>query len=393
MAEVVSVLEKAAGRHPTPGMASNSTAMYDVDRTLVAAQDGRIIGATSSELIELTVPGPLMLPAAKVTLTGVLPTYRNQGLASAFMRKQLADLHSRREPLAVLTTSQSGVPAFYGFSPATTAMAVRFRPGAPTAAPSSATIRLRLADGKEARRILPVVYDQHRRSRPGQVSRSQRFWDDWFSDEPLVRIGASERFVVLAETTSECVGYLTYRLDYGPLREQPVHGMHVEDLVAAGNARRALWDYCLHFAQAETVQAWNVPVDDPLRWTLSAMRIVEVTALRHFLHLRLVDVQAALAGRRYAAPGTVVLDVADPVLPANAARFLLEGDGSSARCEPTERVPDVRLTVSELATAYLGGTGFRTLAAAGRVRAPNAILEMLDVMFATSPAPWTITDW
>lgn len=393
MAEVVSVLERAAGRHPTAGMASAATAQYDVGRTLVAVQDGRIVGATSSELIELTVPGPLTLPAAKVTLTGVLPTHRNQGLASAFLRRQLADLHSRREPLAVLTTSQSGVPASHGFSPATTAMAVRFRPSPPAAAPTPDTIRLRLADDKEARRILPVVYDRHRGSRPGQVSRSRRFWYDWFSDDPLVRIGASERFVVLAETASECVGYLTYRLDYGPLREQPVHGMHVEDLVAAGEARRALWDYCLHFAQAEIVQAWNVPVDDPLRWTLPAMRTVEVTALRHFLHLRLVDVRAALAARRYAAPGTAVLDVVDPVLAANTARFLLESDVSSARCEPTERLPDVRLTVSELAAAYLGGIGFRTLAAAGRLRAPDVIVEMLDGMFSASPAPWTVTDW
>lgn len=367
--------------------------MFDVDRTLVAVQDGRVVGATSSELIELTVPGPLALPAAKVTLTGVLPTHRSQGLASAFMREQLADLYRRREPLAVLTTSQSGVPAAHGFSPATTAMGVRFRPRAPGAVPSPTAVRLRLADEKEARGTLPAVYDRHRRSRPGQVSRSQRFWSDWFCDHPLVRIGPSERFVVLAETASECVGYLTYRLGYGALREQPVHGMFVEDLVAAGDARRALWDYCLHFSQAATVQAWNVPVDDALRWTLEGMCIVEVTALRHFLHIRLVDVPAALAARRYAAPGAAVLDIADPVLSANAGRFLLECDGSSARCERTDRVPDVRLTVSELGAAYLGGAGFRTLAAAGRISAPDAVLGMLDTMFAATPVPWTVTDW
>lgn len=393
MAEVVSVLETAAGRHPAP-IAPDTAAMYDTDRTLVAVQDGRVIGATSSELVELTVPGPLTLPAAKVTLTGVLPTHRRQGLASAFMRKQLADLHRRGEPLAVLTTSQSGVPAAHGFSPATGAMAVRFRPRVPAgAAPSPATIRLRLTDPREARRLIPAVYDRHRRSRPGQVSRSWRFWDDWFSDDPLVRVGPSERFVVLAETATECAGYLTYRLGYGPLREQPVRSMHVEDLVAAGEARRALWDYCLLFTQAQTVRAWNIPVDDPLRWTVQAMRAVEVTALRHFLHLRLVDVRTALEGRRYAAQGTVVLDIADPVLPANAGRFRLECDGSSARCERTDMVPDARLTVSELAAAYLGGTGFRTLAGAGRVEACDVIVEMLDAMFATTPAPWTVTDW
>jgi hypothetical protein len=58
---------------------------------------------------------------------------------------------------------------------------------------------------------------------------------------------------------------------------------------------------------------------------------------------------AALAARRYAAPVDLV------------------GDGSAARCEPTDAAPDLWLDVRDLGASYLGGTSLRTLAGAGLV--------------------------
>ena len=198
---VVAVLETAAGRRPAPEPAADDS--YDADRTLLAVDGDVIVGATSSESIEVTVPGPRVLTAAKISLTGLLPTHRNQGLATALMREQLADLRLRGEPLAVLMTAQAGVPGVHGFSPATDAMSVRFRPRTSGGASGATTsVRLRVITSDEASETLPAVYDRHRRTMPGQVSRSARFWSEWFEDRPLVRIGSSERFFVLAENPS-----------------------------------------------------------------------------------------------------------------------------------------------------------------------------------------------
>lgn len=393
----VAVLETAAGRHVRADTLVEGRTLYQPDRTLAAFDGDQIVGGTASETVELTVPGGAPVPAAKITLTGLLPGYRRRGLASAFMRRQLNDLRQRREPLAVLTTSQSGVPGRHGFSPATRAMSVQITPrqrvselDGPVSTP------LRLIDRAEAERVLPAVYDQHRRAQPGQVSRPPRFWHSWFLDRSLVRIGPSERFIVVGEDdTGEHPCYLTYRLAYGPLREQPIRELVVEDMVAVTDeARRALWAYCLDFDQAALVSAWNVPVDEPLTWMLSDSRAVRVTGVRDFLWLRVVDVAAALAARSYPLQGALVLDVADPVVAANAGRYLLRAAPDGAACVPTNEPADLSLSVSELGAAYLGGVDVTTLARAGRViEHAGGALARADMMFASRPGPWTVTDW
>src|SRR5947199_9154804 len=90
-----------------------------------------MVGGTGSEPIELTVPGTAVAPAAKVSLTGLLPGHRHRGLASGLMRRQLEDLHATGEPVAVLTTAQAGVPGRHGFGPATKAMAIELTPAGP----------------------------------------------------------------------------------------------------------------------------------------------------------------------------------------------------------------------------------------------------------------------
>ena len=394
--EFMTVLETATGRHATAQFLENAATAYDFDRTLAAFDGGTMVGGTASELIELTVPGPVTVPAAKIALTGLLPTHRKKGIASLFFREQLPDLQRRGDLVAVLTTSQSGVPARHGFGVATRAMAIDLSPSRQSRRGDESSVGVRMVDQPEAKRTLPAIFEQHRRTQPGQVSRSKVFWEKWFSDPPLLRIGPSERFVVLAGSRSgDCVGYLTYRLSYGPLRERPVDSLFVEDLIALNSeAHRAFWAYCLDFDQAAQVRAWNLTVDDPICWMPSTMRSAEVTSVRPFLYLRLIDVPAALEARRYAGGDAIVLQVDDPVLTDNAGRYLLRSDGVQASCERTDEPWDVALSVTELAAAYLGDVDFTTLARAGRARCSRADgLARLDAMFASRPAPWTVTDW
>jgi predicted acetyltransferase len=75
-------------------------------------------------------------------------------------------------------------------------------------------------------------------------------------------------------------------------------------------------------------------------------------------------------------------------------RFLLETDGNAARCSRAEEEPELQLDVADLAAAYLGGATFATLARAGRIRerSPGAVARA-DALFASRPAPWTVSDW
>ena len=62
----------------------------------------------------------------------------------------------------------------------------------------------------------------------------------------------------------------------------------------------------------------------------------------------------------------------------------------AAECRPTRSAPDVTITVSALASAYLGAATFTTLARAGLAEehTPGA-LQKADLMFAVTHQPWT----
>jgi len=391
--DFAAVLEIAAGRHPGPG---GGRALVLPDRTLAAFDGKRIVGGAASEIREITIPGGATLQAAKITLTGLLPGYRGMGTGSALMRRQLSELRSRGEPLAILTAAQSGVPSRHGFGIATMAMAAQFGPGPPWGLPQEHDRSVRLIGEHEAKRLLPGIFDAHRRLQPGQVNRPQGFWASWFLDEPLLRAAGGERFIVLAEQDDGTPdGYLTYRLAPGPLREQPVRELVIEDLITVTDpARRALWNFSRSFDQAVRVSAWNLPGDEPLAWIVPDPRTLSITGLRPFLRLRLLDVASALAARRYAIPGKIVLEVADPVLAGNGRRYLLQGGPDGADCTATTDAAEVALPTGELAAAYLGLTAFTTLARAGRAAelVPGA-LRRADTMFTSHPSPWTVTDW
>jgi len=112
-----------------------------------------------------------------------------------------------------------------------------------------------------------------------------------------------------------------------------------------------------------------------------------------FLWLRLLDVPAALAARRYAIPGEVVLEVIDDDAYRFAAgRYRLRADGDDVECQETDQDADLQITQSALASIYLGGFRLRELRPSGGAseRSPGA-LTLVDLMFSVPLAPWNAT--
>jgi predicted acetyltransferase len=402
--EFLATLAVAAGRSVE---AADAFATQLGAVSLAAFDGGRMVGATGMEPVELTVPGAVPVPAGKIGLTGLLPTHRGRGIAGALIRRQLHDLYHQGMPLAVVTAAESHVPGRHGFSVATRAMSVTVdtrRPGyrPPDRDMMAADRAVDLIPRAAAEDTLPLVYDRHRRNQVGQVSRSAPFWAGWFADRPALRAVPGDRgspgdrvFAAAYGGSGAVEGYLSYRLAGGPLRERPVAALVVEDLIAVTDqARRALWAFCAGFGQAPELTAWNLPVDEPAGWLLPDPRDLRVYAVRPFLRLRLVDVPAALQARRYLVPDVLVLEVDDPVLPANTGRFRLAGGSAEVHCNRCAGPADLSLSVADLAAVYLGDTDLLTLGRAGRVRelSPGALARG-SLLFSSRPAPWTVTDW
>ncbi|MBM3696771.1 MAG: GNAT family N-acetyltransferase, partial [Actinobacteria bacterium] len=126
---------------------------------------------------------------------------------------------------------------------------------------------------------------------------------------------------------------------------------------------------------------------DPLSLLLAAPRRLQQRVGDH-IWVRLVDVAAALAARRYAAEGELVLEVADAFTPEAGGRFLLRGGPDGAECSRTDRAPDLSLSSSDLAGCYLGDARLRDLAWLGRVQGAPEAVDRAQRMLHWTLAPW-----
>ena len=166
----------AFGEEPKDDDLERDRLLLPLDRILAAWDGGRPVGLTASYAFELTIHGG-SAPAAGVTAVGVLPSHRRRGILRELMLRQLEDVHSRGEPLAILWASESLIYGRFGYGIAAlqtsidaerSAFALRDDPGA------RGSVRLVTKD--EAAELFPPLYESHRLEQPGRLSRSEVRW-------------------------------------------------------------------------------------------------------------------------------------------------------------------------------------------------------------------------
>ena len=370
---------------------------FEFDRTLAAWDGAEPVGVTSIYSFQLSVPGQEVLPAAGVTFVAVLPTHRRRGVLSSLMRRQLADIRDRGEPLAVLWASESVIYSRYGYGTASSILTFKFRRGeGARARPGQADgLRLRIADPSAALPELAKVYDAVLPSRPGLFGRNDAWWRRATYDPAEERKGASPLRCLLAEDASGPRGYALYSGVDHWADFLPENVLTVRELMAVDPAASAaLWADLLSRDLTSEFHVERRPVDDPLLYQLADPRRAR-PQLNDGLWVRIIDVPAALAGRRYSCPVDLVIEVRDEILPSNAGRWRLAttddrgGSGLAASCVPATTAADLALDVTELGAAYLGGTRLGALAGAGLVaeRRPGAVRQ-LSAALSWDPAPW-----
>jgi predicted acetyltransferase len=378
---------------------ANLLARLEFDRTLGALDGDTTIGTAGAFSFQMRVPGA-MAAVAGVSLVAVLPSHRRQGILSALMRRQLADVNERGEAVAVLFCSESGIYGRYGYGRASCQAAYRLQRGegalAPRA-PADPGLRLRIAEPRSARAELAKVYDLALAERPGLYARTEPWWERLLTD--LHSDGGSSRPIrcLLAEDDSGPRGYAVFtsaeRWDEDAGLPEGI--LEVNEAIAADPAATAaLWGNLLSQDLLSEFHARMRPVDDPLLYLLADPRRVR-SVVSDGLWIRLVDVGSALTQRHYACPVDVVIEVTDELCPQNAGRWRLAAEagpapaGFRATCERTTVPADVVLPVRALGAAYLGGTRLTAMAKAGLVtEATPGSLAALSTAMSWEPAPW-----
>ena len=185
----------------------------------------------------------------------------------------------------------------------------------------------------------------------------------------------------------EIEGYVLYQGQLAMGQFPPKGTLTVEELVATSSrAYQALWAFCANVDLQTTATASTRSTDEVLPLLVDDARKVTLVDRTDFLWVRVLRTAEALAGRRYAVEGTVVLDVRDERLGAGGT-FALAGSPSGATCAATTEQPDLTVGVGALGATYLGGVSWSRLVAAGLVEEhrPGAAARA-DLMFLT-PAP------
>jgi predicted acetyltransferase len=373
--------------------------LFEFDRTLAAFDDTTPVGVTMCYSFQLSVPGLQMLPAAGVTFVAVMPTYRRQGVLSSLMRRQLADVRDRGEPLAILWASEAVIYGRYGYGRASWHLDFTLHRGegglASTGPGASDGLRLRIVEPEAALPELAKVYDAVLASRPGMFGRNDAWWRSAIFDPAERRHGASPLRCLLAEDASGPRAYALYAGVDTWTGFLPENVLTVHELMAADPAASAA--LCSDLLSRDLTTEFRLPhrpVDDPLLYQLADPRRTR-PKLNDNLWVRIVDLPRALAGRRYSCPVDVVLEVRDEILPANAGRWRLSttaeasGGGLDASCVPASSPADLALDVTQLGAAYLGGTRLGALAGSGLVTElrPGATRQ-LSAALTWDPAPW-----
>lgn len=347
------------------------------DRTMaVERPDGTFASVHASFPFRLPVPGATV-DCSGLTWVGARPDQRRRGLLRSMIETHFARSLGRGEPVSALYAAEHGIYGRFGYGSASDNVRVSLGRGAalrPVQGSDELSVRFATVDRDLHTTLVDGLHRAAGQGRPGWITRDTEVLRiRALVDPPAWRNGGEPLRIATVHTADgEPRAYALLRRKEKWEAAGPRYTVDVREAVAIdAAAAHRLWSFVLDLDLTASVEGPMLPVDDPLLHLLVDARAV-VPKVTDNVWVRILDLPAALTGRRYAAPVDVVLDVTDTLLPANSGRWRLRtGDGAdgawSATVERTEDDVDLALDVREVGAAYLGGRSIEALRRAGLV--------------------------
>jgi predicted acetyltransferase len=374
------------GEEPKEEVIGNFRRVLPPDRINAAFDGSDVVGSASSYPFQMTIPGG-PVPTAGITLVGVRPTHRRQGILSKLMKQLLEGARKRGEPIAALWVAEEPIYGRFGCGMASINGEIRIdREHTHFRKHWEQVLVATQVSSEEALERFPLVYEQVAPSSPGMISRTRDWWEfRVLYDNVDDRHGAGPLMAVLFEREGEPVGYAIYRHRTSFVEGRTDSTLEVHEAIGVDTAATAeVWRYLSDIDLVAHIHAEYIPIDHPLFFLLAEPRRLRFRAADG-IWMRLVDVESALRARSFASDEELVLDVKDSFCPWNEGVYRIEG----GEVGKSKAEPDLHLDVRELASTFMGGFSFARLARAGLVEElkPGA-LERADRLFASAPAPW-----
>ena len=291
-----------------------------------------MVGTLRSFTTDMTVPGGTA-PCAALTNVTVAATHRRRGILTAMITRDLADSVERGEIVGALIAAEYPIYGRFGYGAAVETQDLEIAPQVALRDPpdgGSVDVRdrrraasrgpghLRPGQGRDARGHRPPGprWDAHLACRAPRAGPTSPTASSCSAATPTASPTASP------STTSRTTG-----TGAAPGARCTSRSSSAVDTPAPAR----LWRFCLEVDWVATVKAENQSVDHLLPWLVVDAREVIPVERGDLQWVRILDTAAALAARRYLAPGSVTIAVDDPLGHA-AGTFRLEGGPDGAEC-------------------------------------------------------------
>lgn len=346
-------------------------------RTVAVEAADELAAVHASYAFTLPVPGGAV-PCSGLTWVGVRPEHRRRGLLTGMIDAHFSRSLERGEPVSALFAAEPAIYGRFGYGLAADDLRLTVPRGArlrPVAGADELTVRFATVDPAAHRELVDALHRAAGGGRPGWATRdSEQLRSNRVADPPPWRDGGEPlRIATVHAPDGAPRGYALLRRKEKWGDGGPEFSVTVRELVALdAAAARRLWSFVLDLDLTTEVASPMLATDDPITQLLVDTRAARPRVTDN-LWVRLLDVPAALSGRRYRAPLDAVLEVRDERLPVNTGRWRLvtgapADDGwAPAQVTRTEDAADLALDVRELGAAYLGGRSLAALAGAGLV--------------------------
>jgi predicted acetyltransferase len=262
--------------------AERSARWIEVERMHGAFEGDKAIGGAGAFTYRMSVPGGGSVPAAGVTVVGVLPTHRRRGVLRSLMREQLEDSRERGDLAAFFWSSEGSIYGRFGYGLASRIGSIslpRERTG--FAAPFEPRGTVRIVDLDEAVRTFPPLYEQIFEQRPGMNSRSQEWWETRrLFDDPARRQGGPKHRALL-ELDGEPAGYVIYNVKQDWRGGSTTGAVTITEVVTpTPEAARELWRWLLDLDWTSEFKADFLPLDHELFQLLAEPRRMQADRRR-----------------------------------------------------------------------------------------------------------------
>ena len=344
------------------------------------------VATVASWITELTLPGRTVLPMWAISDVTVAATHRRRGLARTLVEGRAPHRRGRRP-------RHRGPHRLGGHH----LRALRLRSGRLPDRRRDQLLardvdgprpegRLDYLDRDALAREFAALHARVRLDRPGEIEGWPGLWQRVSGVAPGEEKAKSVRGVRWTDAAGTTRGVVSYRIAVNE-DDYALNALEVDHLMAeTPDAAAALWRFLLEHDLVGVVRAPRLSVDEAVRWMVSDQRAIRGIGRDHEW-LRILDVPRVLSARRYGAPGSAVIAVADPLGYAEGTwRLDVDPDGTAV-VEPVDAAADLALSVADLGSILLGGVRPSTLRAAGRIAGDADAALDLERMFASPRVP------